>query len=253
MTQIVDIIDSYLSSSIDVLEAAQRLTASIEADLTEPPDDYSANPVFNEILYRIRLVAHDHSWQDKLVTLVEHVQTTKSSKRDWTGLVPLGLTMRELWNGALEKNTTEMWASLNVFAARLTMAEIIDFDNYGIWAMRYALEDDTLASKPEEVTGKVNEGELKQEALDSHVPTAAVWAIYAGRRMWALAQKGGERSRATRGGLRWKSPPGYCVERWNLWKERFQSFVGRQDLNAQTKEMSEEAYVIMTKVNGDTA
>ncbi|KAK0469098.1 uncharacterized protein EV420DRAFT_1633530 [Desarmillaria tabescens] len=233
MAQIADVIDSYLASSVDALEAARQLTASIEADLTEPPDDYSASPIFDEILYRIRLVTHDHAWQDKLLN-------------------PLGLTVRELWNGSLEKNTKGTWASLNTFVARLTMAEIMDFDSYGVWAMRYALEDDTLAPKPEEVMGKVNEGELNPEVLDSHVPAAAVWVIYAGRHIWALAPKGKEGSKATRGGLRWKGFPGYCVERWNLWKERFQSFAGRTDLNAQTREMSKMAHVIMTKLDGGT-
>lgn len=83
--------------------------------------------------------------------------------------------------------------------------------------MIYALKDDTLASRPEKEMREVNEGELNPEGLDSHVPAAAVWVVYAGRRIWKLAQKRGEASRTTRGGLGWWSGPlSHCMERPDL-------------------------------------
>lgn len=66
---------------MDTLDAAQRPIASIKVDVTEPPDEFR-RPVFDEILYRVRLVAYDHPWEYKLVAFAAQVQTTKSCKRD---------------------------------------------------------------------------------------------------------------------------------------------------------------------------
>ncbi|KAJ7597682.1 hypothetical protein C8J56DRAFT_326122 [Mycena floridula] len=231
LSQIIDILDSYLSSATpDPAATVQRLAQSSTASL----DDH-VWLVFNEILYRIGSSVHDDAIQNQLIELLAAM---KSSDGIWKSLEVLGIAVRDLWNGSVEDHGTEGWASLNAFVARVTASETTNFDDYGIWAMRYALEDDSIAPDP---TAVMKDGELKPEVLDQHVPAAAVWILYAGDRMRNLSVKGDEGSRSTRGGPLWEGKPGYSKERWNFWKERFSSFSERQDLAVETREISKQA------------
>ncbi|KAG7442845.1 uncharacterized protein BT62DRAFT_1009845 [Guyanagaster necrorhizus] len=213
MTQIVNTIDSFLSSSVDASEAAQRLTASIEADLTETSDDYSASSIFDERL------SYPHG---STTTIHGNISQWRPSHMFKQPSHPSQIEPRTVsW-----RRTRQTWASLNAFVARLTMAEITDFDNYGVWVMGYAPEDDTVASNPE-VTGKVGGYEHSHRKEER------------GLERRELAQVRGT--------------PSYCMERWNLWKERFQSSMGSLDLNAQTREMSKKAHAIMINLDSGTA
>ncbi|KAI0316195.1 hypothetical protein OF83DRAFT_284827 [Amylostereum chailletii] len=160
--------------------------------------------VYDAILAHVRLrTTHSSQDQDRLVGLLASLKARAAATDASPELYPLGLNIRELWNGELEENTVEQWTALNAFVARLAQAEISNFDPFGIWAMRAALED-------EATTG-------------GWIPAAAVWVLYAGRRMYALSrEEGREWTRATRGGARWKDgPDGYSIGRWQLWKDGF--------------------------------
>jgi hypothetical protein len=223
---IVQTLDVYLSSSdIDAHAAAERLAG------------LSDESAFEEILRRARSISYDDPEQEKLVQLL-------SAKGSWKSLDSLGISVRELWNGSVDENGVDGWASLNAFVARLAQAEVSNFDDYGIWSMRSALEDFTFEDR-NAVTGKVKEGELNPDILDQHVPAAAVWAIYAGKRMLELSKESKEGSASTRGGPSWEGKPGYSMERWDFWKQKFATFSVREDLAAKTKELSAKAYESM--------
>jgi hypothetical protein len=88
--------------------------------------------------------------QDRLVDLLTGIKNQGVLTRDqgrqecvvWGGLkvfadLPLfGAQMREAWDiGADPPGSTDVWANMNAFAARLTAAGI-DFSTYAIWALR---------------------------------------------------------------------------------------------------------------------
>lgn len=231
-TKINQVLESYLSgSNLSAEDAAGQLV-----ELASASEDSNA-AVFDEILTRIRSASHDSPIQDKLVQLL-------GAKSTWTPLDALGISIRDLWNGTVEQHGVVGWASLNAFVARLAQAEVSDFDDYGIWSIRSALEDFTFED-PAAVTGKVKEGELNPDVLDKFIPAAAVWPIYAGRRLLALSKEAKEGSRSTRGGPSWTGKPGYNLERWNFWKERLEGFSGRNDLAEETRNISRVAYEAM--------
>ncbi|MCO5559010.1 hypothetical protein L7F22_012601 [Adiantum nelumboides] len=66
--------------------------------------------------------------------------------------------------------TREEWASMNAFVARLSTANILNFNLYGIWARRERFEEP-----------------LGKEGLDDHVPATATWVVEAGHLMFELA------------------------------------------------------------------
>jgi len=251
-TQVSNELETFLStpSSYDPKTTAEKLTAIVEQETKNDPDNYAPHFIYDEILYRVRIVTHDDPQQEKLVELLAAIKEIRSSKFGadyWHSLDPLGLSIRELWNGELRENSVESWASLNAFSARLAQVELLNLDDYAIWAMRYSLEDGTLG-KVSEVTGQVKEGELNPDVLDAHIPAAAVWIFYARSLIWQLSQKNADASTSTRGGPAWNGSAGYSVERWNFWKERLGYFSERDDLSEKTRSMAKRAKELMENV-----
>lgn len=241
-TEVSNVLDRFLSRSIDASEAAKRITEPVEQNLSPSRVEEEETPsvIYEEMLQRVRITTHDSPLHDQLVSLLSSIKTTTSPKRGadyWGSLEPLGLDVREAWNGEEEDNTTEGWASLNSFAARLTSSALMDFDDYAIWALRDSVEDGTLAVVPK---GAPSE-ELGPDALNRKVPAAAVWILYDGERIKSLSEKSEEGSRSTRGGPRWQGKPGYSIERWQLWKDRFGELAKREDLLAYTRDLSTQA------------
>ncbi|KAH8832412.1 hypothetical protein DL96DRAFT_653888 [Flagelloscypha sp. PMI_526] len=214
-------------------------------DLEDNPEEqeWKCTPLYQDIFRRVK--QNDPSFQPKLITLVKELKENGSNET-WKALKPFGMLFRETWNGSVEGHGVEGWTRLNAFAARLTNEELLNFDAYGIWAMRYALEDATLDDLGK-VTGKVNEGELNPEILDRVIPAAAAWVTYAGTRMWKLSFEEKEWPRMMWGGPRWgRDKLGYSHERWKLWKDRFRGFSERSDL--ESHEVARKAYQEMSSI-----
>ncbi|KIK59106.1 hypothetical protein GYMLUDRAFT_44857 [Collybiopsis luxurians FD-317 M1] len=255
--KVVEIIDNYLASEspVDPSTSAKELTTVVES--TPDRDDWIPHIIYDDILSRIRQFSHDNPIQHKLVSLLSAIKQMDSLETAndgyWGSLRPLGMTVRELWNTAapesLDENIIKEWTSLNAFVARLTMENVLSFDVYGIWAMRYALEDDTFSDR-ETATGKVREGELNPEEVEKYLPAAAVWIIYAGGSIWELSKDGalGD-SRAARGGPSWDRGVGYSVSRWGFWKDRFGHFGEREDLSRETRGLARRALGIMNDID----
>jgi hypothetical protein len=212
-------------------EIAQTLSTLIDDDDGQSDDSSKRWPIgetYNALLSHIRLsTTHDSPLQSKLIDVLLALK----QKRD---LGPLGICVRDAWNGELNSNNVEQWASLNAFAARMTQAQVSNFDLYAIWAFRPALEASTT-----------------DENVQKHIPAAAVWMFYAGSRLYDLSKKSEapeDWGRAARGGARWEGPDGYSIERWNLWK---QSFKESSSSDSKYKDLAGQAYDTMSSLETD--
>ncbi len=66
--------------------------------------------------------------------------------------------------------TPSAWTSMNALVAHLTVARVMDFKRYAIWALRDALEEE--------------EQTQAGSTLNHLVPAAAVWVVVAGEVMY---------------------------------------------------------------------
>ena len=108
--------------------------------------------------------------------------------------------------------------------------------NFGLWSLRDALEEE------------YEDG----SALDGYIPAAAQWIFYAGSLLYACEDEivsdpiGGD---PYRGGDLWTGKHGFCKERWQFWKVRFEWAAG-SDLQLETKRIAREAVDVMNKIDG---
>ncbi|THV07768.1 hypothetical protein K435DRAFT_772153 [Dendrothele bispora CBS 962.96] len=253
--EIAAILDAYLVSSqsendaVDTTAAAQKLTSIFNRMASEnpeePPEPWS---LYDEVLRRVRTTTHDSLTQDKLVKLLGVIKATRPEPKEnyWSYLYPLGLSVRELWN---DDHTSTVWASLNAFTARLSVAGVLDFRVYGIWAMRYSLED----AKIHPGTATDSDG-LDATVLNVQIPAAAAWILYAGSLMWDLCETNAyQDDGSARGGPKWEGKGGYSQPRWVFWKMRLERFVERKDLAKETTQMAKMAVNKMNSIDGTVA
>ena len=96
---------------------------------------------------------------------------------------------------------------MNAFTARITVASVLNFEDYAIWILRHTLEE-----------------ELTNEGIDDDLPAAAMWIVYAGQIVYHNAFKDYTDPAETHEPyiryLRKFTKP-FSMERWNFWKERF--------------------------------
>ncbi|KAL8714487.1 MAG: hypothetical protein Q9225_006563 [Loekoesia sp. 1 TL-2023] len=226
---VFSIITSYLSNSLSPQEAALALTTPVNEFLSSQAEETDDSPSEFDIWSAMLATARQHPYNSPtipaLVTLlaaIKEAPTPMTLKRNrytyWTDLPHFGWEARENWNRTIREPedkggwtcTVEQWTSMNAFVAQITVAGVIDFKNYCIWAMNDALED---IPGRRSVPGPITK-------LDRHVPAAAVWILVAGKMLyteWLGLGVEGERT-----------PQGLGSERWRFWKERF-GWVARQD------------------------
>ena len=60
-----------------------------------------------------------------------------------------------------------VWASLNAFTARITVASVLNFETYVIWILRHSLEEERI-----------------HEEIDDNLLAAAMSIIYVGHRVY---------------------------------------------------------------------
>ncbi|TVY40961.1 hypothetical protein LSUB1_G003488, partial [Lachnellula subtilissima] len=126
--------------------------------------------------------------------------------------------------------SSEAWASLNAFGARLyAQTHISSFEDRALFALTEALEGDKTA-----------------KALDDVVPAAACWILYAGKKIKEhksgcetdcddatgikrLSSPGWSR------GCLWKGTNGVSDERWEFWKTLFGELADRTGLKRNTQ------------------
>ncbi|GAB1743642.1 hypothetical protein NU219Hw_g568t1 [Hortaea werneckii] len=126
------------------------------------------------------------------------------------------------------------FANLNVFVAMLSKTRLpaFKFALFALWTMRAALEI------------PADEARLDQP-LEAWVPAAAAWIRVTGDQVygWDHEYPSGPRVGAPgKGGPLWQGKYGFCYQRWQLWRSRFQ-YLGTQDhvLTPETRQIAKEA------------
>ncbi|KAI7203893.1 hypothetical protein KC316_g963 [Hortaea werneckii] len=126
------------------------------------------------------------------------------------------------------------FAKLNIFVAMLTKTRLpaFDFSSFALWTMRAALETTADEVRPD-------------QPLDAWVPAAAAWIRVTGDQVfrWDHEYPSGPRVGASdKGGPLWQGKHGFCYERWQLWRSRFE-YLGTQDhvLTPETRQIAKEA------------
>ena len=191
----------------------------------------------------IQGIPHSHPWQDRMVELLSAIKEVSRlvtpkmeelerswGKAFWQDLPIFGAEVRESWNqGPWVKRpddgfgyrgdtpfSPDVWASMNAFTARITVASVSNFETYAIWILRHTLE-------VERMNGEV----------DDNLSAAAVWIIYAGQTVYHNAAKDYRDSTETHPThIRYlrKFSKRFSLERWSFWKERFEFFRDHEDL-----------------------
>ncbi|KAK6439737.1 hypothetical protein LTR95_004056 [Oleoguttula sp. CCFEE 5521] len=123
------------------------------------------------------------------------------------------------------------WASVNAFVAKIHTAEpeIPKLDIRGLFAMIEALE--------ESLTGP---------QLETILPAASVWIIYAGPALkannvpYVCYPTESERMPWSRGEL-WKGRHAFSEERWQFWLQRFREIAEREDVSNAVRKAALEA------------
>ncbi|GAB1731589.1 hypothetical protein NU195Hw_g7050t1 [Hortaea werneckii] len=120
--------------------------------------------------------------------------------------------------------------NLNLFVAMLSKTRLpaFKFALFALWTMRAALEIPADSVRPE-------------QPLEAWIPAAAAWIRVTGDQVYDWDHEY-PRKAPCRGGPMWQGKRGFCYERWQLWRSRFQ-YLGTQDqiLDPETRKVAREA------------
>lgn len=284
------VIDSYLTESITVQEAVTQLATPIEeayiAALRGKRDnsDTSTECGLWDLYYGILHAAKKSHWdstssrdQDKLLQLVQALKARPdpispdhvlsyglarnwvfSGRCLWSKLTLLGPSARETWNDSpgcgagCSEPEVQAWCNVNAFVARLSATDTAHFWNYGIWALRDAVEGGSCGT-----TGHVDDQGVR---IDMRV--ALVWLRVVGKEMWQRSCDGsallehevevpldvdvsGKKCPWALDGA-----PEYSWSRWDYWRRRFRlvSVSKNRKWNEATKQLALEAAIFMEQI-----
>ncbi|KAI7082162.1 hypothetical protein KC356_g8578 [Hortaea werneckii] len=136
-------------------------------------------------------------------------------------------------------------ANLNILVAMLTKTRLraFDFSLFALWTMRAALEIPADKARPD-------------QPLEAWIPAAAAWISVTGDQVfnWDHEYPSGPLEGAPgKGGPLWQGKHGFCHERWQLWRSRFE-YLGTQDqvLDAETRKIAKEAADRMAAIERET-
>lgn len=151
----------------------------------------------------------------------------------------------------------QKYINLNAFGARLTASGTSDLKLTGLMSLCVALEDECWIHPPNLPVNGAKQG--KQEVpypiqcLNAIIPLAAPWLLIAGKTFfeceeeWEINSEDGHKAI---GGKLWKGKPGFCKERWALWKERLGLIGDMDELADETRKTAIEVLKRMTEIEG---
>ncbi|KAK4505967.1 hypothetical protein PRZ48_003932 [Zasmidium cellare] len=179
-----------------------------------------------------------------------------SSGKLWSRLSMLGPSARETWNdspgGGWGMSTPEIhgWTNTNAFFARITLAGLANYWNYGIWALR-----DTLEQEP-----RGNMKGSQAQHLDATLPAAVVWIRVLGEEAYTKHISQNERDYDVRYDvdspgpkLDWQGMEVWTMARWVFWKEKFWFNAERKKLSDEVREMAKGAAEHMEQIENRAA
>ena len=142
-----------------------------------------------------------------------------------------------------EPLTSAQWASLNALLAKEhARTNIMHLDLKGLFALIEALEYEYRES----------------DALDDLIPAAAVWIVFAGKKLKLndvryppSGDDGGSGRLPWSAGSLWGGKKGFSAERWRFWEERFRIVSLSDGISLGTKGWAEKAYETMKQIDNE--
>lgn len=261
-----DLIRQYLEDDVSNLSTtALRLTAGMNDPTVKDPaesDEAFLWSLWATVLSIVQQLPHNHSYQDKLVKLLDAIKNAPAPDRrpaleqlgltwkpnTWQILPVFGAEVRETWNlGPWEVPLEgvfvfpsdkpfhrDVWLSLNAFICRVTVASVANFDSYATWILGHTLETERLVSE-----------------LDNNIPAAASWILYAGDRIYHNAAWEDTNPPETyQSYVRYlrRFQKSFSRERWDFWKDRFAEIGTNEDVSQETRDWAQDAVERMGKI-----
>ena len=212
-----------------------------------------------------RIPWDDEAQQNKLVDLVKAFKArpdppppakmTKALKTGliwssgslWSHLIMLSLSARETWNDSCGVGAgftppeQRAWMNVNAFVARLTISGTRSFQDFGGWAMRDALEDESegrdLHYRPP-----------RAERRSCVIKVAAVWILVAGKYLYErrVIEEGGWRGEEINldGEDKERFPWDGCADidwtdtRWTFWRRMFEKLAGEKKYTEESRALA---------------
>ncbi|KAE8168208.1 hypothetical protein BDV40DRAFT_251517 [Aspergillus tamarii] len=247
--QIFAILNEYAqpSSSTTASAAAQRIHGFAAPLLSDSKADGLEDllwQLWNIVINVAKQIPCDSPSQERLVDLVKAlteippttIQIWGNDTKLWVDLPLLGPEMREAWNliptGSEAEEKIKEWINLNSFVARLVSLSLAPWIALAVWALRDALEEESVGRK-----------------ADCDIAVAREWFKHGGPvlRQETMATENKE-ERIMAGGSLYQGPAKLCPERWKFWKERLSQI---SDQGGDVGQVASTAKTTMDQLEGN--
>jgi len=156
----------------------------------------------------------------------------------WSDLTLLGANMRESWNDApggtmgFTALETKAWERENAFVAHLNATGTAYYLNYGIWAVRDALEGGIARMNQMRCTP-----EFKAKQLEVTLGVVVVWLSIAGKELYQQSVETAELGLVMENGMvaAWRTSTEISDIRLSFWKRRLAEIAQDESLSAMSR------------------
>jgi hypothetical protein len=156
----------------------------------------------------------------------------------WSDLTLLGPSMRESWNDApggtmgFTELEVKAWERENAFVAHLTATGTACYLNYGVWAMRDALEGGIAQMNQMRYTP-----EFKARVVEVTLGVTVVWLLIAGKQVYQCSVETVEPGSVMENGMvsAWTTSSEISDARWRFWRKRLAKIARDEKVSALSR------------------
>ncbi|KAK0103853.1 hypothetical protein ONS96_004962 [Cadophora gregata f. sp. sojae] len=165
--------------------------------------------------------------------------------RKWRVLDDFGMAAWEAQNDTEQGTQEEI--NLYSFSAKLTRDSIRDFSTWTIYSFRDILEDEPSPTAP--AWWRAQATQKGAPRIDARLPVAALWIDIIGEKLLRSDQYRGS---GAKGVGTWKGKKaGFCLERWRLWKRRFEEISVDKHVSEKTRGIAKRTWERMGVIEGE--
>jgi hypothetical protein len=250
------LVQAYLDGKTGLQDTLRKVTAPLdEAKQRDKMYDRWGDLWYSIIHSAKRISYRDEQTFNKLVSFMAAL----SKESGFEDFPNLGMYSREAWNDAPGAGAgwtapeISAWTSYNYLLARLDVDGLFNsLSSYGLWALRGALEQNFV----EDDDGEASNPATRVVKLNANVPTAVVWVLVAGKKMYAQEEDADPKSKKKgvrleelgQGQYMWPYSAKFSKERWTFWRARFDDIVNVEKIADETRRVAKEAIDAMDKI-----
>jgi hypothetical protein len=250
------LIQAYLDGTTDLQDTLNKVTAPLdEARQRDKMYDRWGDLWYSVIHSAKRISFREETQFDKLISFM----AAMSKESGFEGFPNLGMYSREAWNDAPGAGAgwtvpeINAWTSYNYLLARLDVDGLFNsLSSYGLWALRGALEQNFVDDDEEEASNPAT----RMKKLDANVPTAGVWILVAGKKMYGQEEDDDPKSKKIEVSFEeleerqymWPYSAKFSKERWGFWRARFGDIADMEEVADETRRVAKETIDAMGKI-----